>query len=421
MTKEQKFGEKLRELRKGAGLTLRELAVKVSVDCSYLSKIENGVLPPPSEKVILHLAEILEVDKDDLIILAGRIPPDIAEILKNRDTIKRLRVERAKKETKTMKLKAIPGLKAHIPFNGLHRLALPVILVVAAVASLLLFTLAKDTMFSPRYAFGYGYGYGYGYDTGGGGGGGAAAAGVTFVYDIVTLSGEFTQNVIAQSEDQKVALNIAKGVIGKTKSGTALNRIQITPMTTPPAPPANSSIIGLAYDFGPKGATFDPPITLTFNYSLSDIPAGVDEKTLTIAYYDTATGTWVFLTDISVNTATHTITGKLSHFTAFAVLSVPQPAPAPTTPAPTPTPTPTPAPTTPAPSPTPTPTPAPTTPAPSPTTTPTPAPTTPAPTPTPTPTPAPAAEGNWLLIGIIIAVVIIVAAAIGFIIIRRRG
>ena len=35
------FGEKIRELRKAKNLTLRELAVKVKVNFTYLSKIEN--------------------------------------------------------------------------------------------------------------------------------------------------------------------------------------------------------------------------------------------------------------------------------------------------------------------------------------------------------------------------------------------
>ncbi|MQY72258.1 MAG: helix-turn-helix domain-containing protein, partial [Dehalococcoidia bacterium] len=73
----QVFGARVRELRILAGLTQRELAEKIGVDFSYLSKIENGVLPPPSEKVILRLAEALNADKDELITLAGRIPADI--------------------------------------------------------------------------------------------------------------------------------------------------------------------------------------------------------------------------------------------------------------------------------------------------------------------------------------------------------
>ena len=52
VTDAMKFGNRLRDLRRTAGLTLRELAVRINVDFSYISKLENGQLPPPSEQVI---------------------------------------------------------------------------------------------------------------------------------------------------------------------------------------------------------------------------------------------------------------------------------------------------------------------------------------------------------------------------------
>ena len=94
MEEAQKFGARLRELRIQAGLTQRELAKRVNVDFTYLSKIENGVLPPPSEKVILQLDEVLDADKDELITLAGRIPSDIAQMLRNQETLQFLRSDR---------------------------------------------------------------------------------------------------------------------------------------------------------------------------------------------------------------------------------------------------------------------------------------------------------------------------------------
>ena len=97
---EKTFGACLRKLRIKAGFTQRELAAQVNVDFSYLSKIENCALPPPSEKVIRKLAEVLNADKDELITLAGKIPSDIAEILKDRKALAHLRAERAKKEGK---------------------------------------------------------------------------------------------------------------------------------------------------------------------------------------------------------------------------------------------------------------------------------------------------------------------------------
>ena len=58
MEEARKFGARLRELRKQAGMSLRELADRVGIDFTYLSKIENGAMPPPSEKVLSLLTGI---------------------------------------------------------------------------------------------------------------------------------------------------------------------------------------------------------------------------------------------------------------------------------------------------------------------------------------------------------------------------
>ena len=83
------FGERLRELRKQSGLSQRDLAERVDIDFTYLSKIENQRVAPPSEAVIGKLAHELantlrlgETElADELILLAGKIPSDIARII----------------------------------------------------------------------------------------------------------------------------------------------------------------------------------------------------------------------------------------------------------------------------------------------------------------------------------------------------
>ncbi len=75
-----KFAEKLRELRQAKNLSQRALASMVGVDFTYLSKIENEKLDfaqYPSEDLILKLAEALEADADELMLLAEKIPPII--------------------------------------------------------------------------------------------------------------------------------------------------------------------------------------------------------------------------------------------------------------------------------------------------------------------------------------------------------
>jgi len=87
------FGQRIRTLRKELGLSQRELAQQVGIDFTYLSKIENDRGEPPSEAVIKRLAAHLLVDEpDELIVLAGKIPSDIARVLAdNPDQLTHLR------------------------------------------------------------------------------------------------------------------------------------------------------------------------------------------------------------------------------------------------------------------------------------------------------------------------------------------
>src|SRR5947207_15023567 len=72
-----RFGERLRELRKSRGLTLRGLAARVHVGFTYLSRAENERLQYgdyPSDALIGKLAKALDADADELLFLAKRIP-----------------------------------------------------------------------------------------------------------------------------------------------------------------------------------------------------------------------------------------------------------------------------------------------------------------------------------------------------------
>ncbi len=74
------FGERVRELRKGKGLTLRALAADVGVGFTYLSRVETGRMTYgdyPSEALIGKLAVALDTDEDELLLLAEKIPSGI--------------------------------------------------------------------------------------------------------------------------------------------------------------------------------------------------------------------------------------------------------------------------------------------------------------------------------------------------------
>lgn len=75
-----RFGDKIRELRKAKGLTVRAMGEKVGVSFAYVSKIETGKLDFgdfPSEVLIRKLATALDADEDELFLLAQKIPEPI--------------------------------------------------------------------------------------------------------------------------------------------------------------------------------------------------------------------------------------------------------------------------------------------------------------------------------------------------------
>lgn len=80
------FGKALKKLRKERKITQRDLADRVKVDFSYISKMENGKLDnSPSIKIIEMIAKELETDPDELILLANKIPNTIRETIVNND------------------------------------------------------------------------------------------------------------------------------------------------------------------------------------------------------------------------------------------------------------------------------------------------------------------------------------------------
>ena len=75
-----KFGERVRELRQAREWSLRDLAEKVGVGFTYLSRVENERLnfgDYPSDALIHRLSDALECDEEELLMLAQRVPDRI--------------------------------------------------------------------------------------------------------------------------------------------------------------------------------------------------------------------------------------------------------------------------------------------------------------------------------------------------------
>ena len=71
------FGALLREHRRAAGITQRQLADRAGVDFSYISKIENDRISTPAADTVVKLCEILHVPADELLARGGKIPSDV--------------------------------------------------------------------------------------------------------------------------------------------------------------------------------------------------------------------------------------------------------------------------------------------------------------------------------------------------------
>lgn len=84
------FGLRVRQLRISQKLTQRELADRLGVSVSYVSKVENDNLhfgDYPSEKFIHKLATELESDEDELLILADKVPDEMRRRIRERPDV----------------------------------------------------------------------------------------------------------------------------------------------------------------------------------------------------------------------------------------------------------------------------------------------------------------------------------------------
>lgn len=67
--------------------TLRQVADRIGVQASFLSKVERGIVPPPSERTILALAKELDEDPDVLLAMAGRVSSELQAVIRRRPAL----------------------------------------------------------------------------------------------------------------------------------------------------------------------------------------------------------------------------------------------------------------------------------------------------------------------------------------------
>jgi transcriptional regulator with XRE-family HTH domain len=86
------FGYFLRTVRErlragDPGYSQRQVALRIGIEPAYLSKIERGEVPPPSEETIYRIAAELGEDPDILLAMAGRVSGELQRIIRERPRI----------------------------------------------------------------------------------------------------------------------------------------------------------------------------------------------------------------------------------------------------------------------------------------------------------------------------------------------
>jgi transcriptional regulator with XRE-family HTH domain len=71
-------------LEKDRSFSLRQVAFRIEIEPSYLSKLERGEAISLSEKKIEALSKELGIDKDILLALAGKISSDVQKVIRER-------------------------------------------------------------------------------------------------------------------------------------------------------------------------------------------------------------------------------------------------------------------------------------------------------------------------------------------------
>lgn len=77
--------ERREELRRGdASYSVRQVAERIGIEPSYLSKVERNIGSPPSEETLNRLAREIGVDSDLLLAMAGKVSSDLQDVIRRR-------------------------------------------------------------------------------------------------------------------------------------------------------------------------------------------------------------------------------------------------------------------------------------------------------------------------------------------------
>jgi transcriptional regulator with XRE-family HTH domain len=73
----QPFAQTIKARRSAHRWPMRTFARMSGISLGYLGFLETAKAPPPSDAILIRIAELLEIPIPTLFAMAGRLPPDI--------------------------------------------------------------------------------------------------------------------------------------------------------------------------------------------------------------------------------------------------------------------------------------------------------------------------------------------------------
>lgn len=113
------LGRFIKSRRQELSLTQDELAKRIGVNYTYISKIEKGRLPySPSEETLRLLAKALEIEPLELLQKAEKVPDELALIANNQPAQDFLRKVRHLDEEDWHEINAFAARRLHRKGNS---------------------------------------------------------------------------------------------------------------------------------------------------------------------------------------------------------------------------------------------------------------------------------------------------------------
>jgi hypothetical protein len=196
-------------------------------------------------------------------------------------------------------------------------------------------TASRTTVYTPgtsaSLALAVTKGSGSGGSSGGGGGGGGGSFGsfipaapvaeYTGSSSLQTdAAGAVQVATVVTTTEGDAALSIAPGVRAEDRFGRPLSTVSVrsVPPADLPTPGEGGEPVGRALRCGPDGATFDPPIEVSFTLTPEEWEQSGAGEHFVVCWYNSETSAWEPLAT-TVRPSTRTVVGAIPYFTLVAV------------------------------------------------------------------------------------------------------